>query len=59
MRLTLSMEKSGKDPLEAFTEAMINIMPSLEVKARRFGGATYQVPIEVRPSAVRPSACAG
>lgn len=42
-------EKSGKDPLEAFTEAMNNIMPSLEVKARRVGGATYQVPIEVRP----------
>ena len=41
--------KSGKDPLEAFTEAMNNIMPSLEVKARRVGGATYQVPIEVRP----------
>ncbi|HIY79173.1 MAG TPA: 30S ribosomal protein S7, partial [Candidatus Olsenella excrementavium] len=35
--------------LEAFTEAMNNIMPSLEVKARRVGGATYQVPIEVRP----------
>ena len=42
-------EKSGKDPLEAFTEAMNNIMPSLEVKARRVGGATYQVPMEVRP----------
>lgn len=41
-------EKSGKDPLEAFTEAMNNIMPTLEVKARRVGGATYQVPIEVR-----------
>ena len=41
-------EKSGKDPLEAFTEAMNNIMPALEVKARRVGGATYQVPIEVR-----------
>ena len=43
-------EKTGKDPLEAFTEAMNNIMPSLEVKARRVGGATYQVPIEVRPA---------
>lgn len=42
-------EKSDKDPLEAFTTAMDNIMPSLEVKARRVGGATYQVPIEVRP----------
>ena len=43
-------EKSGKDPWEAFTEALTNIMPSLEVKARRVGGATYQVPIEVRPA---------
>ena len=42
-------EKTGKEPVEAFTEAMENIMPSLEVKARRVGGATYQVPIEVRP----------
>jgi small subunit ribosomal protein S7 len=41
-------EKSGKEPLDAFTEALNNIMPSLEVKARRVGGATYQVPIEVR-----------
>ena len=42
-------EKTGKDPLEVFTAAMENIMPSLEVKARRVGGATYQVPMEVRP----------
>ena len=42
-------EKTGKNGLEAFTEAMNNIMPALEVKARRVGGATYQVPIEVRP----------
>ena len=42
-------EKSGKEPLDAFTAAIENIMPSLEVKARRVGGATYQVPIEVRP----------
>ena len=42
-------EKTGKDPLEVFHAAMENIMPSLEVKARRVGGATYQVPIEVRP----------
>ena len=42
-------EKSGRDPLEVFNEAMENIMPSLEVKARRVGGATYQVPMEVRP----------
>ena len=42
-------EKTVKDPLEAFDQAMENIMPLLEVKARRVGGATYQVPIEVRP----------
>ncbi|MCL2546311.1 MAG: 30S ribosomal protein S7 [Oscillospiraceae bacterium] len=42
-------EKSGKEPLEAFTEALENIMPALEVKARRVGGSTYQVPVEVRP----------
>jgi len=42
-------EKSGKEALEVFNEAMNNIMPVLEVKARRVGGATYQVPIEVRP----------
>ena len=42
-------EKSGKDAIEVFTDAMNNIMPQLEVKARRVGGATYQVPIEVRP----------
>mgnify|MGYP000449622713 CR=1 FL=1 len=43
-------EKTDKEPLEVFTEAMENIMPSLEVKARRVGGATYQVPMEVRPA---------
>ena len=42
-------EKTGKDALEVFEEAMENIMPVLEVKARRVGGATYQVPLEVRP----------
>ena len=42
-------EKTEKDPIEVFNQAMENIMPSLEVKARRVGGATYQVPIEVRP----------
>ena len=42
-------EKTGKDPIEAFEQAMENIMPQLEVKARRVGGATYQVPMEVRP----------
>ena len=41
-------EKTGKNGLEAFQEAMENIMPSVEVKSRRVGGATYQVPIEVR-----------
>ena len=41
--------KTGKEALEVFEEAMNNIMPVLEVKARRIGGATYQVPIEVRP----------
>ena len=42
-------EKTGKEPLEVFEAAMENVMPVLEVKARRVGGATYQVPIEVRP----------
>ncbi len=42
-------EKTGKEPLEAFEEAMENVMPQLEVKARRVGGSTYQVPMEVRP----------
>ena len=41
-------EKTGKNALEAFNEAMENIMPVLEVKARRVGGATYQVPLEIR-----------
>ena len=43
-------DKTEKDSLEVFTQAMENIMPSLEVKARRVGGATYQVPMEVRPA---------
>ena len=42
-------EKTGEEPLSVFEKAMENIMPVLEVKARRVGGATYQVPIEVRP----------
>ena len=42
-------EKSGKNALEVYTQAMDNIMPMLEVKARRVGGSTYQVPLEVRP----------
>ena len=41
--------KTGKEALEVFNQAMANIMPSLECKARRVGGATYQVPLEVRP----------
>ena len=42
-------DKTGKNPLEVFEQALENIMPVLEVKARRVGGATYQVPMEVRP----------
>ena len=42
-------EKTGNEPLETFEAAMENVMPVLEVKARRVGGATYQVPLEVRP----------
>ncbi len=42
-------EKTGRDPVEVFEEAMNNIMPVLEVKTKRIGGANYQVPIEVRP----------
>ena len=45
----LIQKKLDRNPLEVFTEALNNIMPALEVKARRVGGATYQVPIEVRP----------
>ena len=46
----LIKEKTDKEPLEVFSQAMENIMPSLEVKSRRVGGATYQVPMEVRPA---------
>ena len=42
-------DKTGKEPLEMFESALNNIMPILEVKARRVGGATYQVPLEIRP----------
>ena len=42
-------EKTGNDPMEVFEQAMKNIMPVLEVKARRVGGSNYQVPVEVRP----------
>ena len=45
----LIKEKTEKEPLEVFNQAMENIMPVLEVKSRRVGGATYQVPMEVRP----------
>ena len=45
----LIQAKLDRNPLEVFTEALNNIMPALEVKARRVGGATYQVPIEIRP----------
>ena len=43
-------EKTGKNGLEVFQQAMENVMPAVEVKSRRVGGATYQVPIEVRPN---------
>jgi small subunit ribosomal protein S7 len=46
--LTLIGEKTGKDPMEVFQTAIKNVMPILEVKPRRVGGATYQVPVEVR-----------
>ena len=42
-------DKTGKEPMEVYTQALENIMPSLETKSRRVGGATYQVPMEVRP----------
>ena len=43
-------ERSGEDPMKAFKKAVENVKPTLEVKSRRVGGSTYQVPIEVRPS---------
>jgi len=48
--LDIVKEKLNKDPLEVFDEALENIAPMVEVKSRRVGGATYQVPVEVRPS---------
>ena len=48
--LDLVHEKTNKDPIEAFDEALENVAPLVEVKSRRVGGATYQVPVEVRPS---------
>lgn len=47
--LEVIKEKTGNDPLEVFQQAMKNVMPVLEVRPRRVGGATYQVPVEVRP----------
>ena len=47
--LTVLAEKTGEEPLRAFEKAVENVKPHLEVKARRVGGATYQVPMEVRP----------
>ncbi|MCD8205674.1 MAG: 30S ribosomal protein S7 [Clostridia bacterium] len=47
--LDIIREKTGRDPMEVFNQAIANIMPVLEVKARRIGGANYQVPIEIRP----------
>ncbi|MGH1472705.1 MAG: 30S ribosomal protein S7 [Cellvibrionaceae bacterium] len=48
--LDMVQEKLNKDPLEAFDEALENVAPIVEVKSRRVGGATYQVPVEVRPA---------
>jgi small subunit ribosomal protein S7 len=48
--LDIVRERAGKDPIEVFDEALENIAPMVEVKSRRVGGATYQVPVEVRPS---------
>ena len=48
--LASAAEKSGKDPMELFEVSLENIRPSVEVKSRRVGGSTYQVPVEVRPS---------
>lgn len=48
--LDVVAEKTSKDPLEVFEEALENVAPMVEVKSRRVGGATYQVPVEVRPS---------
>ena len=48
--LDLVQERSNRDPIEVFDEALENIAPMVEVKSRRVGGATYQVPVEVRPA---------
>ena len=52
-------KKGGKDPLEVFNMALANSRPTVEVKSRRVGGANFQVPVEVRPSAGWRSRCAG
>ena len=51
--------KTKQNPLGVFQQALDNVMPSIEVRSRRVGGATYQVPVEVRTSAARRSASAG
>jgi small subunit ribosomal protein S7 len=51
--------RARRAPIEIFHEALDNIKPSVEVRSRRVGGATYQVPVEVRPSAARPWRSAG
>ena len=56
---TMIQEKTGNDPLEVFQKAMENIMPSLECKTRRVGGANYQVLWKSAPPAARPWVCAG
>jgi small subunit ribosomal protein S7 len=48
--LDIVADKTGNDPIESFDKALENIAPMVEVKSRRVGGATYQVPVEVRPS---------
>ncbi len=48
--LDLVQEKTGEEPLKVFKKALSNIKPAVEVKSRRIGGATYQIPVEVRPA---------
>ena len=48
--LDLIQEKTGEEPLKVFKKALYNIKPAVEVKSRRIGGATYQIPVEVRPA---------
>jgi small subunit ribosomal protein S7 len=52
-------DRTGEDPLKVFEKAMDNVRPSIEVKSRRVGGSTYQVPVEIVPSGVAPWPCAG